>query len=418
LVDKVQMQYFTDEEELRRIRYLHFQIKHLEEALEKNEEDIELGQLNYVLEYTRILNLNYGKAAHKPILDKLEITQTYHDPVDDKDIEVNDLMFECARVLWVLARAYKFFSEKFEDKEEWENAIVAMVECSKMYKTAAYFSAASIYQHEIGEALSSTNLELKSEEARIIAQGIAAHEEESKDNLYFSSKLYAGLSALSKRLFYLRKHNEKKKQQIRAQFHYDMGRACILKAQALEASSITSIKQEKILKLKQKADFYFKKAKRIWNSMKESLKTISKEEQQIIDDNIAIVDEDIEQNPVESLEYEEIKKIQDPEPIVIIPENLAPFVPKSTVYLTQFVPKDVNKQRFREFKKKKLEKKIPYNKKEKLLDKKAGILRTINELKVLKKQNEIDLEKFAELMEKYSRKVEMIDRALEKLARI
>ncbi len=408
--------YFTDEEELRRIRYLHFKIKHMEEALKKGEE-IDLGSLNYVLEYTRFLNLNYGQTSHKLILEKLDITPTFYDPKLEKDIQINDIMYECARVCWVLARAYKYFSEQFEENEAWENAIVAMVEASKMYKTAAYFSAASIYQNEIGEVLNSKNLEFMSEEARILGQGIAAHEEENNENLYFSSKLYAGLSALSKRLFYLRKHNEKKKQQIRAQFHYDMGRACILKAEALDKSSITSIKQEKILELRQKADFYFQKAKRIWNTMNESLKSISSEERDIVENNIAIVSEDIEQNQVESLDYEDIKKIQDPEPIVIIPENLAPFVPKSTVYLTQFVPKDVNSSRFREFKKKKLEKKIPYNKKEKLLDKKAGILRTINELKLLKKQNEIDLEKFAELMEKYSRKIEMIDRALQKLSR-
>ena len=102
---------------------------------------------------------------------------------------------------------------------------------------------------------------------------------------------------------------------------------------------------------------------------------------------------------------------------VIIPENLAPFVPKNVVFLTKFVPKDLNIKRFKSFQKKKLEQKIPYSKREKLNDKKAGIVRTINELKSLRENNEIDIEKFAELMEKYSTKLKMIDTAIEKLAK-
>ncbi|TFF85631.1 MAG: hypothetical protein EU518_00800 [Promethearchaeota archaeon] len=411
------MEYFPNEEILQRIRYLHFKIKHLEENLEKHEEEVDLDSLNYILEYTRILNINYGNDMHKPILEKLDITQTFYDPEFNEEIEIKDIIFECARVLWVLARAYSYLSESYEEEEEWQNAIVSMVECSKMYKASAYFSAASIFQDKTGEVLSSENLELKSEEARIIAQGIAANREENKNNIYFASKLYAGLSALSKRLFYLKKHEEKRKQQIRAQFHYDMGRACFLKAKASVESSITPINEEKVLKLQQKANFYYNKAEEIWKSMINNLKDISPDEKETIENNLMVVRENIKENDVDTLEYEEIKRIQDPEPVVIIPENLAPFVPKSTVYLTKFVPKDVNDKRFRKFKKKKLEKKIPYSRKEKLLDKKAGILRTINELKVLKEANEIDLEKFADLMERYSTKIQMINTAIEKLGK-
>ncbi|TXT67154.1 MAG: hypothetical protein BAJALOKI1v1_170024 [Promethearchaeota archaeon] len=409
--------YFEDEETLMRIRYLHFKIKHLEENLEKNEEEIDLDDLNYVLEYTRTLNINYGTDNHLQILQELDITPNFHDPEENIDIEIQDIMYECARVIWVLARSYNLISERYEDKEDFENAIIAMLECSKMFKAAAYFSAASIHQKKIGMTLAPINLELNSEETRIIAQSIAASKEEKQNNLYFASKLYAGLSALSKRLLYLKKHEEKKKQQVRAQFHYDMGKSCFLKAEASNNSSITTINHERVLKLKQKANFYYEKAKNIWSMMIDTLKDISKEEKEILQDNLSIVEEDIKQNQVESLEYEEIKKIQDPEPIIVIPENLAPFVPKSTVYLTQFVPKDVNQYRFIKFKKKKLEKKIPYSKKEKLLDKKAGMLRAINELKALKQNNEIDLTKFAELMETYSTKIKMVDRALEKLAK-
>jgi len=410
------MTFFDDEELARRIRYLHFQIKHLEDALEREEENFSLDDLNYILEYTRILNLNYGKENHKQIIKDLDITQTFMDPKEDREIEIYDLMFECARSLWILAKAYSKLSEEFEEAEEWQNSIVSMVEASKIYKAAAYFSTAAVNQKDIGKTLDAENLEINSEEARIWAQGIAAEKEELNNSIYFSSKLYAGLSALSKRLFYLKKHDEKKKQQIRAQFHYDMGRACNLKAKASIESSLTNIKMDKVQDLQNKALFYYNKAKNIWELMLEKV-TTKEDEKEIIENNIAIVNEDIEQLEANELEYDEIKRIQDPEPVIIVPENLAPFVPKTTVYLTKFVPKDLNIKRFKKFQHKKLEKKIPYSKREKLLDKKAGVLRTINELKVLKEENEIDIEKFATLMEKYSTKLKMIDTAIEKLAK-
>jgi hypothetical protein len=52
------------------------------------------------------------------------------------------------------------------------------------------------------------------------------------------------------------------------------------------------------------------------------------------------------------------------------------------------------------------------------MDKKAGIVRTINELKLLKENKEIDIEKYAELLEKYSTKLKMIETATEKLAHL
>ncbi|MFX1267552.1 MAG: hypothetical protein ACFFAK_06290, partial [Promethearchaeota archaeon] len=195
------------------------------------------------------------------------------------------------------------------------------------------------------------------------------------------------------------------------------GKACHLKAIASLESSITTINKEKVQKLQQKANFYYEKAEEIWEAMYNDLPYLSEEEQDSIQLNLSIVKDLLENNNVESLDYEEIKKIQDPEPIVIIPENLAPFVPKNIVYLTKFVPKDLNIKRFKSFQKKKLEQKIPYSKREKLNDKKAGIIRTINELKSLRENNEIDIEKFAEIMEKYSTKLKMIDTAIEKLAK-
>jgi hypothetical protein len=407
---------FFDVETMRRIRYLHFSIKKIEDALEKEDEHFNLDDLNHILEYTKILNVNYKNENHKEILKDLDITPVFFDSQDNRELEIQDIMFECARALWVMAKAYSQLSEKYEEEEEWQNAIIAMTECSKLYKTAAYFSAAVVYQKDTGITLNSESLELNSEESRIFAQSLAALREENNNNIYFSSKLYAGLSLLSKRLFYLKKHEEKKKQQIRAQFHYDMGKACFLKARASLESSITSINKEKVLKLQQKALWYFMKASDIWEDMVKNL-SLSSEEKENIELNLSVVDDNLKQNDVEELDYEEIKKIQDPEPIIIIPENLAPFVPKNIIYLTKFVPKDLNIKRFKAYQRKKLEEKIPYSKKEKLIDKKAGVVRTINELKLLKVNDEIDIEKFAELMEKYSTKLKMIDSAIEKLAK-
>ena len=402
---------FFDESTMQRIRYLHFKTKHIEDALDKEEEHFSLDDINLILEYTMILNINYQNQNHQKILRDLDISPTF------EEVEITDILFECARALWVMAKAYSRLSEEFEDQEDWENAVVAMTKSSKYYKTAAYFSAAAVFQTDKGTILNPENLELSSEEARIFAQSTAAMQEESNNSIYFASKLYSGLSALSKRLFYLRKHEEKKKQKIRAQFHYDMGKACHLKAQASLESSIAGINQDKVMKLQQKANFYYDKARQIWVAMLDNLKEITSEEREDINNNITIVSDMIKKNDVKMLDYEEVKRIQDPEPIIIIPENLAPFVPKSTIYLTKFVPKDLNIKRFKSFQKKKLETKIPYSKKEKLLDKKAGILRTINELKLLEKNKEIEIEKYSELMEKYSTKLNMIDTALEKLSK-
>ena len=402
---------FFDQSTMQRIRYLHFKTKHIEDALDKEDEHFNLDDINLILEYTMILNINYQNQSHKKVLEELDISPTFD------DVNIQDIMFECSRALWVMAKAYSRLSEEFEEEEEWENAVVSMTKSSKYFKTAAYFSAAAVYQSDKGQILTPENLELSSEEARIFAQSTAAMQEESNNNIYFASKLYSGLSALSKRLFYLKKHDEKKKQKIRAQFHYDMGKACYLKAQASLESSIAGINQDKVKKLQQKANFYYDKARQIWNSMLDNLKELSQEEREDINNNIMIVSDMIKDNDLETLDYDEIKKIQDPEPIIIIPENLAPFVPKSTIYLTKFVPKDLNIKRFKSFQKKKLEKKIPYSKKEKLLDKKAGVIRTINELKLLEKNKEIDIDKYSELMEKYQTKLNMIDTALEKLSK-
>ena len=60
---------FFDEQTNQRIRYLHFSIKKFENALDKGEENFTLDDLNLILEYTMILNVNYKGEQHKRILN-------------------------------------------------------------------------------------------------------------------------------------------------------------------------------------------------------------------------------------------------------------------------------------------------------------------------------------------------------------
>jgi hypothetical protein len=115
-----------DEETMRRIRYLHFKTKHLEDALEKEDEQFSPDDLNLILEYTKILNINYKNENHQEVLKQLDITQNFYDPKANKEIEIQDIMFECSRALWIMAKAYSQLSEKYEEEEEWENAILVL----------------------------------------------------------------------------------------------------------------------------------------------------------------------------------------------------------------------------------------------------------------------------------------------------
>jgi len=413
--DKLPIKTFFPEEMMQRIRFLHFKIKHIEEALEKEHEDFKLDELSYVLDYVRILNINYKTQSQIKIFKELEITPTFYDPLENREIEIWDLMFECARVLWILARAYAQLSEKFEADGKMKNAIIAMVECSKVYKTATYFSSACTRQEDIGLSLSPQNLELNSEEARIFAQNLSAIREENKDNLFLASQMYAGLSALSKRFYFLKEHVKNKEQHLKAQFNYDMGKACYLKANALSKSSIALENEEKVKKLKQKSNYYFSNAEEIWENMLKKPKNLSKDEKANLRVNLSIVNENIIENDVEILSYNDIKNVQNPEAFIAVPENVGHFYPRSTMYLTKYQPRDLNYGRFKEYKISKLDLGSRQSKIEKLLNQKAGIGRTIKQLKFLYGKNDIDINIFFELLEKYEIKLEMIERSLEKL---
>ncbi|GAH56952.1 unnamed protein product, partial [marine sediment metagenome] len=230
--DKPLLRTFFSPETTQKIRFFHFKIKHLEVAMRKNE-DFVFHDLDSIVNYVEILNINYKTQSQIKIFKELKITPTFFDPLEKKEIEIWDLMFECARALWVAAQACSYLSKKFESEGSLKNAIVAMVECSKMYKAAAYFSVACTRQENKGTTLSAGDLELNSEESRILAQNLATMREEQRQNLTLASNLCAGLSVLTKRLYFLKKYDKVKEKHLKAQYQYDIGRACHLKAKSL-----------------------------------------------------------------------------------------------------------------------------------------------------------------------------------------
>ena len=131
--------------------------------------------------------------------------------------------------------------------------------------------------------------------------------------------------------------------------------------------------------------------------------------------NLSVVNQNIIENDVEILDYKEIKNIQNPQPYIAIPENLGLFHPRSTMFLAKYHPRDLNFDRFKEYKISKLDLGSRLSKIEKLLNKKAGIGRTIKQLQFLYDNNDIDINIFFELLEKYEIKLEMIESSIEEL---
>ena len=399
-------------ETMQKIRFLHYKIKNLEDALWKNKE-FPSSELNYILDYLKILNINYKTQSQIKILKELDISTTFYDPLDKKEIKIWDLIFECSRVLWISAQTYSFLAKKYESENLMDNAIVAMVECSKMYKTAAYFSAACTRQEEKGITLSVDNLELNSEESRILAQSLATTSEENKRNYSMAANLSAGLSALTKRLAFAKSYNKLKENQFRAQYQYDIGRACHLKAKSLLLLSHEDINEEKIEKLQKKANYYYNKAEELWEQMlKKILYPVMKDS---IENNLSIVNDYIIENDAEIIDDFEAFEIQDPEPLIIVPENLAPFIPRTTNFLTKYKQTDLNFDAYLRYKNLMSDVLVNFNKIDELKNNKAGIGRTIKQLKILYENNDIDINSFTELFEKYSIKLETIESAIRNL---
>ena len=142
---------------------------------------------------------------------------------------------------------------------------------------------------------------------------------------------------------------------------------------------------------------------------------LSKEELKNLRFNLSIVNENIIENDVEILDYKDIKNIQNPEPFIAVPENIGLFLPRSTMYLTRYRTRDLNYERYKEYKISKLELNPQHGKMEKLLNRKAGIGRTIQQLRSLYDRNDIDINTFFELLEQYTIKLEMIESTIKKL---
>jgi hypothetical protein len=411
---QVDIKTFFSLETMQKIRFLHFKIKKLEDSLER-EEEFSFSDINNIIEYIKILNVNYKTQSQIRIFKELDITPSFYDPIAKKEIKIWDLIFECSRVLWIAAQAYTYLSTKFEAENLMENAIVAMVESSKMYKTSAYFSAACTRQEDKGIALSVENLELNSEEARILAQNLATISEEKKENFAMASNLSSGLSALTKRLAFLRKYEPKKEHQFKAQFNYDMGRACHLKAKALLKVSSEGESEEKINNLRKKANYYYSLAEETWEFMITKSENLTDTEEKSIRNNLSIVNDNIIENDVEIVNEKEALAIQDPEPLIIVPENLAPFIPRTTNFLTQYTQTDLNFDAYKRYKNIMSDVLINFDKIEELRNTKAGIGRTLKQLQILYNNNDIDINSFTELYEKYAIKLEAIESAIKNL---
>ena len=79
---RLQSKTFFRQEVMQKIRFLHFKIKHLEEFLQKEYEDIELEELNYVWNYVNLLNVNYKTQSQIKIFKELNLTPTFYDPIE------------------------------------------------------------------------------------------------------------------------------------------------------------------------------------------------------------------------------------------------------------------------------------------------------------------------------------------------
>ncbi len=414
IIKKYRDKPFFTEETMQRIRFLHHKIKHLETYVQRSE-DFSFSELNYIIEYVKLLNINYKTQSQIRLLKELDISSTFYDPIAKKDIKIWDLIFECARALWISAQAYSYLSRKFEVDGLMENAIVAMVECSKMYKTAAYFSAACTRQKDKGSALSVEFLELNSEQSRILAQNLATFNEIQRENYSMAAKLSAGLSALTKRLAFLRTYDQAKYYQLKAQYNYDMGKACHLNATYLLKLPDPDKNQENIEQLKKKANYYYFKAEGLWEFILKKFSNLSEAAKKKLKYNLSVVNENIMENDVEEITEEKAIEIQDPEPLIIVPENLAPFIPRTTNFLTKYNEKDLNFDAYLRYKNLMSDVLVNMNKIEELRNTKAGVGRTLKQLQILYDNNDIDVNSFTELFEKYSIKLETIENTIQNL---
>ena len=403
---------FFSEDIMQKIRFLHHRVKAIEDLLRKPDSEIDMNNFQLLHEYVNFLNVNYKTQSQIKILRELDISPRFYDPVEKREIQIWDIMLECARVFFILGKAYSLISNYYETNNDFNNAISSMINCSKAFKTAAYFSAAQTRQEDIGAVLTAEKLEIKSEETRIIAQNIAIKKD--SDDLFLTSKMYSGLAALLNRLHFLKKFDPIEEVQIRALISYYKGKACHLKAKGMVNSSnnMDIYDDITIINLQKKANYYFISCEEIWEKLLRNQREIPEDQINQIRNYLTSVNEEIIENDVEIIDSSIAEKIQDPEPFIAIPENLSFCMPKSTKFLTNY-PNTVMEKKSMDFVNS--EQTSKPNSTSSLKNQKAGIGRTIHQIRILYENGDIDVNKFTELFEKYSTKIIEIEEKLSQL---
>ena len=403
---------FFSEDIMQKIRFLYHKVKAIEELLQKRDSEIDIINLQLLHEYANFLNVNYKTQSQIKILRELDISPSFYDPIEKRDIQIWDLMLECARVYFILGKVYSLISNFYETKNDFNNAISCMINCSKAFKTGAYFSAAQTRHEDTGTVLSAENLEIKSEETRIIAQNLAIKKD--SDDLFLTSKMYSGLAALLNRLHFLKKYESIEENQIRALISYYKGKACHLKAKGtVNSSSNMEIYDDiNVINLQKKANYYFIYCEEIWENLLKNPREVPEDQIIQIKNYLISVNEEIMENDVEMIDSTMAEKIQDPEPFIAIPENLSFCMPKSTKFLTNY-PNTVMEKKSMDFVNS--EQASKHNDPITLKNQKAGIGRTIKQIRILYENGDIDINKFTELFEKYSTRIIEIEEKISQL---
>ena len=123
----------------------------------------------------------------------------------------------------------------------------------------------------------------------------------------------------------------------------------------------------------------------------------------------------LNQSSLKNINNKKALNIQEPEPLIIIPENLAPFIPRTTDFLTKYKQSDLNFNAYLRYRNLMSEVLLNVDKVEELRNSKAGVGRTLKQLQILYDNNDIDINSFTELYEKYSIKLETIESAIQNL---
>ncbi|MHA1750697.1 MAG: hypothetical protein ACTSYF_18895 [Promethearchaeota archaeon] len=403
---------FFNEDIMQKIRFLHYKVKAIEDLLQKRDSEINIDNLQLLHEYANFLNVNYKTQSQIKILRELDISPSFYDSIEKRDIQIWDLMLECARVYFILGKVYSLISNYYETKNDFNNAISCMINCSKAFKTAAYFSAAQTRQENTGTVLSAENLEIKSEETRIIAQHLAIKKD--SDDLFLTSKMYSGLAALLNRLHFLKQYESIEENQLRALISYYKGKACHLKAKGMvnSSSNVEIYDDINVINLQKKANYYFIYCEEIWEKLLKNHHEVPEDQIDQIKNYLVTVNEEIMENDVELIDSTMAEKIQDPEPFIAIPENLSFCMPKSTKFLTNY-PNTVMEKKSMDFVNS--EQASKPNDPNTLKNQKAGIGRTIKQIRILYENGDIDVNKFTELFEKYSTRIIEIEEKISQL---